>query len=336
MLSLLALLACATVRPPAAPTGSELRADADGDGLASELVVDGPIAARLATPDAASLVLFYGGEEAGSLETCGCPNRPRGGLGRAMSYIDAARAVPGAPPDLLLNGGGWLDAGMALDGSPRADAPVINRWMVMGLSMTGPQALNLGYPDMAGLRSLEGAVEGLPVVSANLQGLGVAPYVIVERGDLKIGITGISTPGSHAVKSPDFTIEDPVKAGRAVIEALRPQVDLLVLLAYAEPEAAASLARQLPIDLVIDTNAHRERYEPIRVGQAVWVRSHLQTMRLGELRLELTEGRITGALDRKIDLDPTVPDRSDLSTLARMARREIDAAQRALFGKSQR
>ena len=47
-------------------------------------------------------------------------------------------------------------------------------------------------------------------------------------------------------------------------------------------------------------------------------------MRIGELRLSLSGGRVTGAMDRKIDLDAAMPEQSELTAFARQARAELD------------
>jgi hypothetical protein len=59
----------------------------------------------------------------------------------------------------------------------------------------------------------------------------------------------------------------------------------------------------------------------------------MQTMRLGELRLVIEDGRIAQAMDRKIDLDPEVPDQRSLQAVVRSARTALDVAQRALYGR---
>ena len=168
-------------------------------------------------------------------------------------------------------------------------------------------------------------------------GPGIARWQIVEKGALKIGITGITTAGATFIETPGFEVTEPVRAGRAALKELEPQVDLVILLSYAKPEAARRLAETGLVDIVIDTNLHRERYEPLDVGGAVWVRSHFQTMRLGELRIGLDDtGAVEWALDRKVDLDKKIPDDPSHAAIADAAREDIDAAQKALFGARRR
>jgi len=102
----------------------------------------------------------------------------------------------------------------------------------------------------------------------------------------------------------------------------------VVLLAHGAPEAARSLAERGLVDVVIDTNLHRSLEPPFRVGEAIWVKSHFQTMRLGELRLGLEGGRIAWARDRKIDMDEGIPPQNDARRLEEAARRAVDALMR--------
>lgn len=322
------LLGCA--RPT--PSATTPIASVSSDGLPSEIVVSGPLEERVRADDA-DLVIFYGGEERGSLEPCGCPTRPRGGIARQAAYIGASQAANPATGRLVVNGGYWLEDAVGITGAPRADTPVMNRWMASGLSALGASALNVGYPDMAGLRSLERRPQ-LPLVSANLSGEGIAPSRTVVTGGLRVGVTGISTTGSVAVSPPSgFEMADPYRGGKAALTALRAETDLTVLLSYQAPEAARRLARAGLADVVIDVGQHRERYAPIRVGEAIWVRSHYQTMRLGELRLWLSDGVITEVLDRKIDMDAEVPSAPDVLAVVRSARAALDVVQRELYGR---
>ncbi|NOY27237.1 MAG: hypothetical protein GXP62_15315 [Oligoflexia bacterium] len=307
------------------------RLTAEEDGLRGELVTQGSAAGRAVADDGADLILLYGGEEAGVLGPCGCKVRPRGGLARVAAYRDAVRAASAEVPVLLLQTGSWLDPGTALDGAPRADASQRNAWMVRGLDALHPDAVNLANGDMLALRQVDASA--LPLLSANLRHDGVAPWIQIDTGDLVVGITGIAAPGPDWMTPSGWTSAQPVDAARAVIAAHAQDVDLVVLLSLAAPDAARSLAQQGLVDVVIDANAHRDFTAPFRVGDAVWVRSHDQTMRLGELRLHVEDGRVSQGWDRKIDLDETLKPEPHLQQVTRQAEVAIASSQRALSGR---
>jgi 2',3'-cyclic-nucleotide 2'-phosphodiesterase (5'-nucleotidase family) len=316
----LALLACAASKPP-------VPAPAEGNELRSVLASDGPLESRLAAPDSASVVILYGGEQKGSLDPCGCPDRPRGGLARMQAYIDATRAAQ-AVPVVIVNGANFLEDAMGLDGEARPEVPVMNRYVLEGLGRIGFDALNAGPPDLSGLTGLGSGSVGLPIVSANAHGPGIWPSRVVDAGNLRVAITGITAPGVTFLSTPAYVVDDPVEAGRSTLRQLRQRSDLIVLLSYQAADAARTLAREGLADVVIDTNLHSTFDEPLRVGRAIWVRSSLTTMQLGELRLTLADGRIVQALDRKIDLDDEIAGNVEDELLAKQARQEIAAATR--------
>ena len=329
---LILLLACAPKAPREARV-LQTRSASEGGALNALLVVEGALENRVVAGDSADLVIFYGGEERGSLEPCGCPKRPRGGMPRLVAYVEASRTANPGQTDLLVNGGYWLEDAMGLDGNTRPDTPVMNRWMIAGIQQAGFGALNVTFNDAAGITSVleDGGDIDLPIVSANVTGPGVVPYRIIETNGLKVGITGITRPGLTFQQTPGFTTVEPGRAASDVLEDLAEQVDVVVLLAYQSPEVAQRLAKKGLVDVVIDTNLHREFSAPFRVGDAVWVRSHIQTMRLGELRLGITDGRVTWAMDRKIDLDDEIPSSRDSMLLVEIAREELDTIQREVY-----
>jgi len=332
------LLAACLHEPPAAP----LPTYGSTATLAGERLTSGTLESRLVQDDA-HLALFYAAEQKGSLETCGCPKEPRGGLPRTQAYIDASRAANPDTPSLLLNAGYWLEDAIGLGGALRGDVPVMNRWMIKGLAAGDWAALNVGYTDLPGLSELGSELGSeleseLPLVSANVKARSdavpaVAPWLLLERGGLRIGVTGITAAGVSFVPSPDYLVEPPVPAAEAVLAELAPQADLLVLLVYQAIAAARELAEAHPeIDVVIDAHQHYESIAPFLVGRAVWVKAQYQTQRLGELRLWMNGGDVERVLDRKIELDPDIPGDAQLNELMIQAHQEIDKKSREIFG----
>jgi 2',3'-cyclic-nucleotide 2'-phosphodiesterase (5'-nucleotidase family) len=244
-----------------------------------------------------------------------------------------ASYLEGSTPGIIVNGGHWLDDGLSLDGQPRADVPLKNQWMVQGLQQMGMAAINVGIHDITGIMSLESGPPELPLVSANIAGPGIETHIVVEHQGRRIGITGISNPGHAVIKTPGYTRSEPVQAAASVIAEMADDTDAIILLSYLAPEAARKLARSDLIDVVIDTGEHRTFDPPFRVRDTVWVRSHYQTMRLGELRLGLSDQRFDWALDRKIDLDDSLPDQADQAVLAREATKDLKALEEQLFGR---
>lgn len=312
---MLLLLIAACARPAPAPLSRE--GDAGGDTRATLVSVDhGSVEQRLVTGDGADLVLFYGSEEAGSLEPCGCEHEPLGGLARVVTWLEASREADPALPSLYVNVGGWLDRGLGLDGSARPDALARNRWMARGLALLDPAALNVGAADRGALERLAGEGEGLPLVG------GAARTRVVQAGALRVGVAGVAWAPSPA------EAETPAET-RAALGALRAEADLVLLLAWQAPAEAKALAEAGLVDVVLDADGHKAAWAPFRVGGALWVRSSAGTPRLGELRLGLRDGRIDWAVDRKISLNAEIPLAPRARQLTAAAAKEISLAERA-------
>ena len=297
----------------------------DGPVLRGEVVTDGALADRVSRAPA-DLVVYIGGEQRGSLETCGCPHRPRGSLARLVAYVTASRAATDAP-SLLLNPGRWLEDPAGYGGALLPESVAKDGWMVRGLTATGWDALNVTPSDAAGLAALDpGLARALPLVSASVEGPGVARWRIVERGGRRIGVTGIAADELTGAPIPGYTVRPPERA-RATISELASQVDLVILLEWRAAEAAKRIAEGEPkVAVVVDANDHTGQEAPFTVGSAVWVWSDFEALRVSELRLDLTSTPplVTRALDRHIDLDPQVPDDRAVAALLRSAREDLD------------
>lgn len=292
--------------------------------LTGELVQDGALGKRVSAAPA-DLVVYYAGEQKGSMDECGCTSRPRGGFARLVSYVGASRAASPAA-SLLLNPGQWLDDPGGFDGLLRPEAVASDRWMARGAAAVAWDALNVAPPDVAGFSVLPAdALRGLPLVSASITGPGIARWRVIERGGVKVGITGIAAADPTLAQAQGYRVGRPEDAVETV-RALAAEADVVVLLAWHAPEAAKAIAKAVPeVDVVIDANRHTAQEEPFLVGDAVWVFSMHEGQRVGELRLGLDGGRVTSAFDRQIDMDPQVPDDRALADLQRQARAAIEA-----------
>ncbi len=306
--------------------------------LAAERATDGTVQDRLVSDDA-DLVIFYASEQKGSLEPCGCPKEPRGSIPRLQAYLEASTSANPDTPYMLLNAGYFLEDAIGVGGELREDVPLINRWMVEGLAEQGGwAALNTGYVDLPGIAELGDELPSLPLVSANIHPRDdsvppIQPWVEVQAGDLTVGVTGISTPGVAFVATPQYAVEPPERALEAVLGQMRGQVDMVVLLAFQAIDEARTLARKHPeITVVVDAYGHHESVPPFTVGNAIWVKSHHQTQRLGELRLWIEDGQVVKALDRKVELDPEIPGDDALTDIMVRAHQEIEAKAKEIWG----
>ena len=320
-----------SVPPPASITGVRVVAPAE---LPSELITEGSVSERQ-SGIAGDLTIFLSGEHQGSLETCGCPIRPRGSLPRSAAYINQHHATHPNSKQLILNGGYWLSDAISAESTLRRDAEVQNDWMIRGLESIGLHAANVTWADLPGLNGKD-----IPewAVSANItttstQQSPIPGSTIVDLGGLRIGITGITEPTAGFIATPNFEIIDPVEPAVEILNSLADQVDILVLLSYRSHEAAANIAQMVPeLDLIVDTGLHREYAVPFIHETAIWTQSHFQTQRLGELIVDVDGDEITLLMARMIDMDPEVGNHPGTFELMMSARRAIENIQMELFG----
>ena len=299
------------------------------DRVVTEWATSGTLRDRLSHAPA-DLVLFHVAEERGSLDTCGCPRRPRGSLGRFAGWVDAATsAVPA--PRVVVNTGYWLVDAVDYAGQTRPDAAEMNSWMARGLDLAGFDAVNVSGHDALGLAALPENTH-LPLVSANVAGPGIARWVVVERGGIKVGITGVTAP--VATMGPDGGYRVATVASAAgTLRELAAAADVVVLLAWNIEADLPGLLHDAPgVDVVVPAGLYTEGPPGHTAYGSVWTGSVFQGVQAGELRMAVRAGEVTGAIDRRVDLDDAIAPRRDVDLLMGEAKRAIDAVQRAAYG----
>ena len=320
---------CATLGSP-----STMPVQPEGPVVRHVVMSHGAARSRTAARDDADLVLFYGGEQRGSLETCGCPRRPRGSLARVAGYRQVAERGKGRPPTVLVNTGHWLEDTIGVDGTLRADVEIMNDWMLRGLEQGEWDVLNVSYRELPYLDGLKQFPDG--AVSANAvpsTGRGPAPYVLLEREGITVGVTGVTRPADTFLLPERFSLLDPVESLSELLPELAQKADLVVVLGFElSREEQHAIAGRGDVDVFIEASGYLEQWEPFVKGRTVWLRSHLETQRLGELRIKVGPEGIQSALDRKVDLDKAIPEPGSMSRISRTARKAIDQVQVELFG----
>lgn len=274
----------------------------------------------------ADVVLLYAGEQQGSQDTCGCPVNPRGSLGRLHTYADALRDR--GEPVVLVNAGNWLGDTIGDDHTLREDVRVGNAHMVQAMEAGEWSALNVGYRDLPYL----GEQDAYPVgaVSGNTA-KGPPGFVVVDAGELKVAITGLSSWRRPYLQPEGVDRLEPVKALEALLPEMEAAADVVVVLAYALESDAKAVA-DLDIDVLVEADTFRTRFDPILRGDTVWVRSNFETQRLGELRLTIEDGVVTGVHDRFIDLDAQIGSAGSWRRRLRKSEAAVKQSREALFG----
>ena len=300
-----------------------------GLGLTGESVDAGPWRSRLAVDDA-QVVLFATGEQHGVVAPCGCGSSPLGGLAFTEAYVTAARAALDGRPSVVVDAGAWLDPTHTWDDRAlRPDAVIQNAATLSVLA--GWDALNVTVHDLPYLARV-----GFPraAVSANLRGdaAGPARVVLLDRGGLRIAVTGVSGPGLRRFQPAGYTWDDPVASLAALVPTL--DADLVVVLGHGLGAAAARVAAVPGVDVFLEAGDFGWFEQPTRVGDAVWSRTWTNGQRLTELRLRVADGRVVGAVDRSVALGPRGRADRDVRRLERRTAAELAVVRARLATES--
>lgn len=320
--ALVALAGCAGARSAAWPAAA-----ADGSLTIARDVASAGSARQRVVSDDASLVLWFASEHEGSMDTCGCPHRPRGSLARLARYVDASRAANPDTLGLLVHAGAYASTRLGRDLTLRADARVANAAMDDGLAMAGFDAVNVTLHDLP----WRGSQPTWPssAVSANIVGppeRALPTHRLFVRDGLRVAITGVTAPGLEPMQPDGFHFVDPAQSLRVLLPTLADEADLVVVLAFGLGRDTSHLAELPGVDILIEGGGYGPRMSAFTHRQAVWARANRQTETLGELRVALADARVARVIDRAIDLDPSVRSRGDLARLTRRTQRAIDAA----------
>jgi len=236
-------------------------------------------------------------------------------------------------------------------------AAVGNEWVMRAYDLMALDAVNISYRDLRQLAECFSASEYKkraakePVitrfVSANVKAarkgcVSPQPYVIRELSGgrlkdkkIRVGIVGLTEKGFYS--SSEFVIEDPFAAARRILPQVRSRSDLVLVMAYMQPDMAERLAQENPqIDVILVDPGRPILKQPRSIGNAVVVHTVYQTTMLGELRLYPTEkGERRRFINRYVELDEVIPDDVAVERLRVEARKEIAAVQQRLFRQRQ-
>lgn len=343
--------------PPAALTQTRRKpatgARAEREKLARKARPSGSVADRLDKDDGYAIGLFYSSTVHGNLEVCGCPIHPLGGVARRAGYIRAFRERSPDAAILQVDAGYIFSDEAGESGSElRADARLMNDWIVRASDAMGLDIVNLSYRDIPYAASFLGAGAGLgplksQVISSNIRATGgdrvsPAPYAIRivtgKRlpGPVRIAFIGVSDLPPDEMKdrvsAAGFAVADPLESVRAALDEVRDRADINIVVGFLSLPMVNRLARlNEDIDVIINSDESGLVPDPRQVNNALIVFAARETKHLGELRFYADkEGVIDRFTARYIELDEVIPDEPAMASLTAQARREIDEVQNRL------
>ncbi len=199
--------------------------------------------------------IVFTGEENGYLKPCGCTGGQLGGLVRRYEMIESLKA----------DGHIILPVSLGdLSKSPDRQSEIKMETMLKAMDMMGYVVHNIGENDLAmdfGLLYYLCQMYNVEFISANIRFINnpeieIKPYLIktirTKEFEFKVGFLGILSPFIVESELHNIEIVDPVKALGPLVEKVRNDVDILVLLAHSEGDDAEYIAGKLPeIDIII-------------------------------------------------------------------------------------
>lgn len=266
----------------------------------------GPSAAssHLSWRPARTAEVYFTTEVLGYIEPCGCTTKPLGGLPRLATVVRG-----GLPARALVDAGNLLFPTEGVDDVNRQQHVLKADLLARAYRGLGVVALNVAAADLtegaALLRKLqrEGAT---PFVSANVRPVGdhvpeVAGSFLRNIGDIKVGITGATTPES-IVDFEGMTALEYVPALTAEVRSLRDGgADVIVVLAHLSQPMARELAHTVKgIDVILrapGTGIEAPPAPPQREGTTVIAEAGVQGQHVGRLTIALGPRRPEGPLE---------------------------------------
>ena len=146
------------------------------------------------------------------------------------------------------------------------------------MALLSYDAIHLGEKDLQYVAEFLNEVSQrhkLPFISANVYKYGTEElvtkqYLIKQKGNLKIGIFGVTTKSGarHLVKpSTGFEVRDPVAAAQKSVNELRQKCDVVIALAHLGLNGAKELEQKVNgIDIIISWHDTPRTQKPDRLG----------------------------------------------------------------------
>ncbi|MFA5858453.1 MAG: hypothetical protein WC955_05250 [Elusimicrobiota bacterium] len=216
------------------------------------------------------MLVFTSGTN-GLMTSCNCPTQPYGGISPRAGIIRSMSKT--TVPSLIMDSGDTI--------SPYSN-PQLNKYVLKCMQSIGYQAVNLGDVDFAmGVSYIQKQIDlnMIPFISANIKlSTGNATvffaqeYVIRELPGLTVAITGITIKDSFKFhkheKYAGLVFEDPVEAVTRVLNKVRADVDLVIVLSDAGSEYDRVFAKTVKgVDIIIGGHINERMERPEKIGE---------------------------------------------------------------------
>lgn len=150
------------------------------------------------------------------------------------------------------------------------------------IAATGYDAITIGNNEgltftADTLNELYGSLSGIPVLCSNLIHSGSrmfpswgVPYHMVKKAGITIGLIGVTAYYPDFYRLLGWEIQEPLEVTSKLVEKLRPDVDLLIVLSHLGLKMDEGMASEIPgIDIILGGHTHHLLEQPIRIGDTV-------------------------------------------------------------------
>jgi hypothetical protein len=271
-----------------------------------------------------SIRVIAGAESHGMIDACDCELEPGGGVAKRASLIASIRKAPGEI--LLLDAGGFSAGGIYDDYTEgwRVDS-ARTVTMLRAMARMGYDAVAVGDDDLqlGGSWLAERArKDSLPLVCANCftgkKKLLFKPYRIIRRNNLRIAVTGVTTPEKLFPLDTSVRIGNPETALRAIWKEMNEKSDIQIILSHLGQEGTAALARAFPdVDLMVNGHRKTDKQPVTMIGTVPVLQFGFQGKSLSGLDITVAKKRVTAGAARWYDVVPELPDDPSFTTITK-------------------
>lgn len=202
------------------------------------------------------LAIVYTNDVRGEIRSCGCATHDLGGLGRRATFMRVLRDTTDADV-LLLDAGDFFSASINY-GKEKAEL-AMKSMVLMNYDAVVPGEKEFGF----GIEYFHARARevGLPALASNLFDAAGDTLVfpasreVTLRSGLRVGLIGVV---SDRIKMPPqvlagtVEIRDPAASVQSAVDAIRPRVDVIVVLAHMSRGETKNFAEQLKgVDVVV-------------------------------------------------------------------------------------
>jgi len=273
-------------------------------------------------------------------------NPTAGGVARAGTIIMQEKASD--PNVLVLHAGDVFIGDPSFNLSVGAATPVIPELqMLLQLGVeamaVGNHEFDLGPKILLGLLAASFDESSFPLLSANLDysedpenalQAFVSPHVILQKGDVKVGIFGMTTPEVEetGTSHPIIVSDDlGVIAGEQVAALRGEGCDVVIMLSHLLHVHDMEVAANVPgIDLIVGAHDHYAFKEPVEIPNAGGMTPIVQCgafyRSMGKTVLKIDNGVVSVESYDLIALDETVGELGPLQTACADIYAQLDAA----------